>query len=125
MKSQIIDASIWEELRAFGEDDESSDFFPKLLLTFLTHSKKQMSDLVESSQSGDIKKTLYYSHSLKSACATLGALNLAQHLSEVELACAQAVPEIKMLTIMTAHEIFQALIVEVQCEYDIITNKNN
>lgn len=116
----VVDKNVWHQLREFEKAEGTPGFFEQLLKTVLEHANSQMDNLVTSAAAGDIKKTHYYAHTLKSTTASLGATGLAEYLAEVESDCKSASPTINQRAIEEAQDLFDLFLQEVQAEYDRI-----
>lgn len=120
MKSPI-DKAVWDELREFEKTEGSEGFFTDLLGTVLTASKTHIEGLLAASSAGDVAKTRYYSHSLKSTCASLGALGLSAQFAEIEAGCRATPPVMTPSKVAAANEVFQQFYKEVAEEYARLT----
>lgn len=116
MKS-VIDKAVWDELREFEKSEGSEGFFQELLGTVLTSAKTHMENLLAVSMVGDVNKTRYHSHSLKSTCASLGARGLSGQFAEIEAGCRATPPVIDAGKITAANDVFQQFYREVQEEH--------
>ncbi|WP_413294848.1 Hpt domain-containing protein [Bdellovibrio sp. HCB185ZH] len=120
MNSQVCDKNVWQELREFEKNEGAEGFFKQLLQAVLTTAQPVMDSLVKSSVEGDVKKTHYYAHNLKSTCASLGAKSLAQKLGVIETGCKEVEPVIHHHVIAEAKAEFTLFLNEVQEEFNRI-----
>jgi HPt (histidine-containing phosphotransfer) domain-containing protein len=117
MKSDIIDKEVWEGLREFEKNEEMPGFFLNLLGTVLTSSQAQMDGLLKAVEEGDIKRVHYYAHTLKSSCASLGAMELAKTLGEIEFSSIEKPPVIRKDLMATVEDVFKDFLQEIQNEH--------
>ncbi|UYL07412.1 Hpt domain-containing protein [Bdellovibrio sp. SKB1291214] len=118
MKSDIIDKVVWEGLREFEKNEEMPGFFLNLLGATLTASRTQMDGLLKAIDDSEAKRVHYYAHTLKSSCASLGALNLAKTLGEIEAAALQKPAVIRQDLIPSVRSVFDQFLQEIQNEYN-------
>jgi len=81
----VIDLSIIEELREFGDDDGTSIVCEALSL-YLEDSPIQVTGLIEGLKKNDLEQVERNAHSLRGSSATLGGVRLAklcQHLEQM------------------------------------------
>lgn len=121
MKPSVVDKSVWNDLREFEKAEGSEGFFTELLNTVLTASKTHMEGLLAASAAGDVAQTRYYSHALKSTCASLGAQGLSAQFAEIEAGCRATPPSMNPAQVTAANQVFQVFYQEVQTEYDRLT----
>lgn len=79
----IINREIWEQLRAL-ETADNPGFFVALLETFLSSIPRGLTELERAAASGDFRALSQVSHSLKSSCTSIGALQAAAKLETIE-----------------------------------------
>lgn len=121
MKSTLIDPEIWQELTEIGHEEGNEGFLPKLILIILTAGKNQMENLLAAAQVGDVKKVRHHAHSLKSTCASVGAMTAASLFTQLEDECKPEGSGLKYQNVKAAQQIFVTLIADLQSEYDVLT----
>lgn len=117
MKTDVIDKEVWEGLREFEKSEGMPGFFMNLLGTALVAAKTQMEGLVKAADEGEAKRVHYYAHTLKSSCASLGAMGLAQILGEIESGALNKPPVIRKDLLNSMVSSFDDFIQEVQTEH--------
>lgn len=78
----VIDGTVLESLVELG----GPDLLKELIELFCTDAPSQMADLADAVSQGDASRVASVAHSLKSSCANLGAMRLAELTKELETA---------------------------------------
>ena len=81
---KAVDAGVLDSLRALGGEDDP-ELFIELIQIFLDDTPQRMAQMAEALAGNDGEAIGQAAHALKSSCATLGALILADLFREIEL----------------------------------------
>ena len=82
---KAVDAGVLDSLRALGGEDDP-ELFIELIQIFLDDTPQRMTQMAEALAGNDGEAIGQAAHALKSSCATLGALILADLFKKIELA---------------------------------------
>ena len=79
----IINYAALDELRELN-DDESPDFFQSIINDYLDNTPTIIDEIVSFAEQGNLEKTRFLSHTIKSSSATVGALHFSELCRKIE-----------------------------------------
>ncbi len=85
-----IDTDAWHQLEEMGAGD--AGFVPALVAAFLEEAPRLERSVKDAARRGDAEAIAHGAHTLKSACAQVGALALARRWADVERRAEQGTP---------------------------------
>jgi len=88
---RLLDATAWAQLEELAGSDPT--FVPALIEAFLAESRPLIAELEAAAGAGDAARVEQIAHRLKSGCAQLAALELAQRLGALERSSRVDAPE--------------------------------